>query len=371
MGIIGGMFKMGWMVGLLVLTARGALAGMWPGFVAGTYAGEQVKEWQDGDGVRVVVNAPVAMDDAKGTLLVIYALPNGNTIEQTWGAKLRPGMDWHFDIQHIAAQTRKLRSVDAGENVVVALVEAPGKSWPAYRAKFKEDHPGRVKKIVEGIEESVPGKNVRVAIVAHSGGGGFISSFINSGEAIPANVARIVYLDANYSYSDEERHGEKLLAWLRGDATRHLVVVAYDDREVTLNGKKIVSDTGGTWRASERMMERIGKEETFTTGEHGGFEEHSAMKGQVEVFLRPNPEKKILHTVMIGEMNAYLEGLPVGTAMAKKWGNFGGPRAYSGFVEDVVVGGNKVSDVRPSALEERGKGDSGPEGGCGGGESVY
>src|SRR5262245_23647564 len=58
--------------------------------------------------MRMHVNAPV---DEKGgaapaTRLIIFATPNGNTIEQTLGAKMTEALDWHYDIQHIAAQTR-------------------------------------------------------------------------------------------------------------------------------------------------------------------------------------------------------------------------------------------------------------------------
>ncbi len=59
-------------------------------------------------------------------------------------------------------------------------------------------------------------------------------------------------LDANYSYSDAERHGEKLLKWLSGGTARRLVVLAYDDREIMLNGRKVLR-SGGTFRATERM----------------------------------------------------------------------------------------------------------------------
>ena len=46
-----------------------------------------------------------------------------------------------------------------------------------------------------------------------------------------------------------------------GDSPRnHLVVIAYDDREVTLKGKKVVGPTGGTFRACQRMLDRFGKD---------------------------------------------------------------------------------------------------------------
>src|SRR5437762_2678773 len=58
-------------------------------------------------GVRVYVNAPLDLKQTNRRL-VIYTTPNGNTIEQTLGCAMAEGRDWHFDIQHVAAQIRKL-----------------------------------------------------------------------------------------------------------------------------------------------------------------------------------------------------------------------------------------------------------------------
>ena len=44
-----------------------------------------------------------------------------------------PGDDWHFDIQHIGAQTRFLRQSIKGKTLVVAYLENSLKSWPAWR----------------------------------------------------------------------------------------------------------------------------------------------------------------------------------------------------------------------------------------------
>ncbi len=63
---------------------------------------------------------------AKPTRLILYATPNGNTIEQTLGCALSPGIDWHFDIQHASAQVRILRPLRPEENLVLACVEARG-----------------------------------------------------------------------------------------------------------------------------------------------------------------------------------------------------------------------------------------------------
>jgi len=72
------------------------------------------------DKVRIYVNAPV--DDkgnpARATRLVVYGLPAGNTIEQTLGCQMKPGLDWHYDIQHVAAQIRLLRTLTPNERIV-------------------------------------------------------------------------------------------------------------------------------------------------------------------------------------------------------------------------------------------------------------
>src|SRR5439155_18724777 len=90
------------------------------------------------DGVRSVTDVPADFDPTKPSLLILYACPNGNSIEMTMGAKLEPGMDWHYDIQHIAAQTRRLRQIDRQHNIILAVVEADTKSWAAWRKAHGE-----------------------------------------------------------------------------------------------------------------------------------------------------------------------------------------------------------------------------------------
>src|SRR3954469_8641233 len=92
----------------VLLIANLASAAAIDGFSPSGFRGEQVRTWKMSD-ARIVANAPGDFDPRKPTLLVFYACPNGNSIEQTLGCRLEPGMDWHFDIQHIAAQIRKLR----------------------------------------------------------------------------------------------------------------------------------------------------------------------------------------------------------------------------------------------------------------------
>lgn len=303
-------------------------------------AGETLNEWQQDDAL-IVTNTPTDFDTSKPTLLIIYLLPNGSTIEMTMGAKLEPGMPWQYDIQHIAAQTRKLRQIDHDRNIVVAYVEAQAKAykltWPTWR-KEKGDAGGKlIRGIVERIVKSVPAKDVKVDLIAHSGGGSFIFGYLNAEKAIGDNIERISWIDANYGYDEADGHGAKLLAWLKGDANRHLVVFAYNDRAATLNGKPFVSETGGTFYRSHKMVEFFEKNGGLDRKDHEPFEDYVGMKGQIHLMLHTNPEKKILHTVLV-ERNGLLEAVTWDTPMHEKWGGaFWGPRAYADLIEPAVL----------------------------------
>lgn len=285
---------------------------------------EQVRWSRLPSGVRVFVNMPLKWRASRRTL-VIYATPNGNTIEQTLGCAADPTLDFRFDIQHIAAQIRRWRELTPAQDTVYSVVQAPQLSWPSFRSE--QSGAGRIiRDLVTALAEEFQAD--RVILAGHSGGGAFQFEFIASVDAIPPAVERIIMLDANYSYSDK-LHSEKLLAWLRGDLARKLVVVAYDDREITLNGKKVVGPDGGTFRASQRMIKRFQDDLQLQDQEVGPFRHTSAPDGRAHFFIHPNPENKILHTALVGEMNGLLQGLAIGTDQETRWGQFGGPRAYS------------------------------------------
>jgi hypothetical protein len=324
---------------------------------------EWVREEWVADGVRALANAPAAFDPKKPTRLIVYATPNGNTIEQTLGCATAPGLDWHFDIQHVAAQVRKLREVSPGENVVLVCVEAEGLSWPAWKRKHT-DVPARVRKVIETIRGWIPGERVRISLAGHSGGGSFLFGFIDAAPEIAADVDHIVFLDANYSYNDADRHGDKLLAWLKGDTGRRLVVIAYDDRAVTLGGKAVVGPDGGTFRATERMRTRFARDLTFAEATTNDIVSRTASDGRLALLVHTNPKNRILHTALVGEMNGLLRGLTDPEAKPG-WGTFGGPRAYAKWVQPApgipprpkaAVGGTaflkSLEKLTPAAREE-------------------
>ena len=246
---------------------------------------------------------------------------------------------------------------------MLACVEAEGLSWPAWRQKHPES-PSYLRGLVETwrkrfAETSRAG--IRVTLTGHSGGGSFLWGYLNGGDTIPAEVDRIAFLDANYSYSDDDHHGDKLLDWLTGDPARHLVVLAYDDRNITLNGKPVVGPTGGTYRATERMRDTFGKRFPLTLldGEKTATRDATAnpilryegMNGQFLFVVPTNPANKILHTALVGDMNGYLMAMTYGTPEATQWGNFGGPRAYSRWIEPLNAPTDKTA-TKPTVVSD-------------------
>jgi hypothetical protein len=209
--------------------------------------------------MRIHVNAPAGKrhKPLRGTRLILYALPNGNTIEQTLGCEMSQGLDWHFDIQHVAAQVRMLRTLMPKERIVLVCAEAPKLSWPGFRGTVPDAN-AKIRTMVDDWRSLFGTKNAKVTLTGHSGGGAFMFGVIDASEIIPDYIDRIAFLDANYAF-DAAPHATKLERWLNGDEHRRLTVVAYDDREITFQGKKVVGPTGGTFRATERMRNSLGK----------------------------------------------------------------------------------------------------------------
>jgi hypothetical protein len=287
-------------------------------------------------GVTATIVAPADLDERQRVDLILYALPNGNSTAQTIGRRLVDGLDWHYDIQHIGAQTRALRTRGLPQAVVVYL-EADKKSWPEWRrVQGYEQANARIVRIVDQIIAAIGSpRNLSVTLTGHSGGGSFMFGFIEGQDTLPRWLDRIAFLDADYNF-DAAQHGGKIVSWLRANPKNILVVLAYDDRNIMLDGKKVVSDSGGTWRASERMMNYLSGSFAFATDTLGEFQRNHAPR--IEILLHPNPENKILHTTMIGEMNGYMHALLVGRPGYEKDGVvLKTARAYLPWVEDSVA----------------------------------
>jgi len=332
-----------------------ALAAPLPGFERSRYFDEQVVTYTFDAGagasvsqpasatsrpaatVRVHINAPSAeaFDPAKPLRIVLYALPNGNTIEQTVGRQRAEGVDWHFYIQHIGAQTRRLREVVTDQNIVVAYVEANvegiGKSWPRWRQTYP-DSGERILKLIDSIRSRFPGQPGTVDLLAHSGGGSLLFGFINQVDRIPDWIGRIVWLDANYGYSDDDRHGDKLIEWLGRSPDHYLGVFAYDDRRIEVNGKPVIGPDGGTYRRTHTMVDRLRRDMAVTGISEPAFARFHALDGRVEIIILDNPDNAILHTVLV-EKNGYLHALTFGTPHKNQAGTFWGEIAYEKWIQ--------------------------------------
>lgn len=299
-----------------------------PGFERSPYFDEQVRTFIFDPEVAVHVNAPsVAVFDAtRPTRLVIYALPNGNTIAQTIGCRSEPGLDWHYLIQHIGAQTRWVRAAQPDTNLVVAYAEAGGRSWPAWRRRHA-DSGARIVALVEALRALIPAaagqrdcrapgeaprEGPAITLSAHSGGGSLLFGYIEAVERIPDWIERIVWLDANYGYSNEAGHAEKLLEWLNRAPEHCLGVVAYDDREIELDGKKVVGPTGGTYRRTQEMIARFKELLALACDDRPDRTHCRALGGRLDIQLFRNPENRILHTVLV-ERNGFIHALTFGS----------------------------------------------------------
>jgi hypothetical protein len=306
-------------------------------------AAERIQVLTPSAGMRVTMVSPVAIDTTLPVDLILYALPNGNTTSETIGGPLTDSASWRYDIQHIGAQTRALFSHGVAQ-AIVAYLEADSKSWPSWRQTRGYDSANRdIVRIVDSIVDAIERPpRLTVTLTGHSGGGSFMFGFIEGQASIPNWIDRIAFLDANYNF--EGRHRAPMARWLNADPGHRLIVVAYDDREIMLDGKKVVSDSGGTWRATERMLRWLADDRIdLVRDTTRGFDRWRS--AQIEILRHPNPQNRILHTEMIGEMNAYLHAMLVGRpGYDDRSSVLGPPRAYSPFVRKPKGGSTPVPD---------------------------
>ena len=303
----------------------------WPEkFSATSYFGEWEREIKTPDEVRILINAPARMSFStdKPVLLVFYALPNGNTVEETVGKKLQPGDDWHFDIQHIGAQTRWLRQVMTNKTIVVAYLEAGTRSWPLWRKQYNDGH---IVEMIEDVCGIFASNKTEVVLASHSGGGSLFFGYLNAVNQIPNYVRRIALLDSDYGY-DSKLHADKIKTWLAASEENHLCVLAYQDYLARLNGKPFVSENGGTWGRSHALLDDLSRQFHFISRTNDGLETVSEPDGRVEFLLKENPEQKIFHTVQV-ERNGFIQGVLSGTPDEGKGYEYFGDRVYTNWIQ--------------------------------------
>jgi hypothetical protein len=301
------------------------------GFSTSPYFNEQVVTFNYSPDIKIHINAaPVeSFDISKPVGLAFYALPNGNTIQQTVGKILKPENDWHYDIQHIGAQTRFLRQQIDDYNLVIVYLESTQKSWPIWKSQHS-NHAEIIKFLVHYLISYFRDYNPFIILTGHSGGGRFIFSFMDAFDELPDYVQRISFLDSNYGY--EHSYGDKMIRWLNASPDHFLNVFAYNDSIALYNGKTFVSATGGTWYRSRIMQKYFSDFFSFISEEDDKFFKHKTLNGRINFLLKKNPLQKILHTVQV-ERNGFIHSMLSGTAKESLAYKYYGDRIYSDWIQ--------------------------------------
>ncbi len=303
------------------------------GFSRSSFFDEQILKLKIYNGIKIEINAPAAniFDRDKKVLLIFYALPNMNTIDETIGRQKAPGLDWHYDIQHIGAQVRFLRNLVTDENIVIVYLESPEESWQWWRMK----HPGKdfvFKMVVDSVANIFKNFSTEIVLDGHSGGGSLVFGYINTVNRIPKKIKRISFLDSQYDYADSLHHGRKIVQWLKAAPDHYLCSIAYDDRHVIINGKDIGTIEGGTFYRSELMEKRLAKDFNFVDYSDSLFIKYSALKGRIKFFLKRNPDHLMWHTLLV-EKNGFIESILSGTSYENEGYQLWGWRAYSQYIQ--------------------------------------
>jgi len=303
------------------------------GFIATQSYGEQEMTINNqAKDVSIYINAPLQFNKKGETYLVLFALPNGNTIEWTKGKKINQNDDWHYDIQHIAAQTRFVRELDKKNNYVVVYLMAAQKSWPTWKRTTPESL-SLIKSMVDSLSNLFENYHPKIMLNGHSGGGSLIFGYLDAVEKISDNIEQIAFLDSDYGYEDS-LHTKKITSWLKQSKKNKLVVLAYNDSLVIFNGKPLVSPTGGTWYRSRLMQRKLSESFQFTTKADTSLITHEALNGRIKFLLKENPNGLIYHTIQV-EKNGFILSLLSATKFDKrKYFTYFGERAYQKFIEE-------------------------------------
>jgi hypothetical protein len=304
-----------------------------PGFSKNSFLEEQILSFEYSPDINVEINAPSSdkLDVNKKILLIFYALPNFNSIEQTIGRQKTEGLDWHFDIQHIGAQTRFLRDQVKDKNIVVVYLGTKEESWPWWMSKYPYNEYS-INNLVDSVRSIFKEFTTEIVLDGHSGGGSFVFGYINSVNKIPNWIKRISFLDSDYDYSGELNHGSKIINWLKSGNDHYLCVIAYDDRNVIIDGKDIGTLNGGTFYRSNLMENDLDEVFHLNKSEDSLFTNYSGLNGRIKIFLKTNPDHQMWHTLLV-EKNGFIESILSGTPYDEKNYKFWEWRAYSQYIQ--------------------------------------
>lgn len=278
--------------------------------------------------IRVTIDYPSEFK-SRESIITFFALPNGNTTEQTMGKKMQPGDDWHYDIQHIAAQTKFIRQRLPHKNFIVIYLENDYRSWPAWKQKHS-DFNKLIPQLVDSLAGMIEGRKKSIYLSGHSGGGSFIFGYLAGVTVIPKTIKRISFIDSNYGY--DSSYSPKLSSWLKHVKNASLNVFAYNDSVALYNNKPVVSATGGTWYRSHLMMRHMEDFFQFRRSATDSVTMYKTPDKKVQFFFKPNLNRGIYHTQQV-ELNGFIHSVLCGTRQDSKGYRYYGARAYTGLIE--------------------------------------
>jgi hypothetical protein len=279
--------------------------------------------------VKVTIDMPVQLLKNRQTIITFFALPNGNTTEQTMGKKMTAGDDWHFDIQHIRAQTLFIRRQLPKNNFVVIYMENNYKSWPVWKQKHA-DYASLIPGMIDSLMGLIHAKNKIIYLNGHSGGGSFIFGYLAGMNKIPSFVKRISFLDSDYGY--DSSYYPKFKNWLQQVKGSSLNVFAYNDSVALYNGKPVVSATGGTWYRSHLLLQHLHNDFSFSEQRTDSLIIYKSNDRKVQFFFKINNDRGIYHTQQV-ELNGFIHSVLCGTKLDSKKYNYYSERVYNEFIQ--------------------------------------
>ncbi len=278
--------------------------------------------------IKVTVDRPTDLSSNSKTIITFFALPNGNTTSQTMGKKMLPGDDWHFDIQHIAAQTKFIRQ-QVNVNFIVIYLENDYKSWPSWKQKHT-DFRKQIPHIVDSLAKVYGSRKCEIYLNGHSGGGSFIFGYLAGVGQVPKQVKRISFLDSNYGY--DSTYYPILSNWLKNVKGATLNVFAYNDSVALYNGKPVVSATGGTWYKGHLLLKDLQVDYSFSKMITDSLIIYKSTKNKVQFYFKQNLNHGIYHTQQV-ELNGFIHSILCGTKRDSKEYIYYGKRAYADLIE--------------------------------------
>ena len=295
----------------------------------GQVSNEKIDSFYLENGIKFTIDRPLDFNKKRNTVIVFYALPNGNTTEQTMGKKIEAGDDWHYDIQHIRAQTKFLRREMKRSNLFVIYLENVYKSWPVWKQK-NSNYRLVIPRLIDSLTELIEADNKVVYLNGHSGGGSFIFGYLDGVQKIPDLVKRISFIDSDYGY--DSSYYTKISSWLQRDSKAYLNVFAYNDSIALFNGKSIVSPKGGTWYKSHLLLHHLESEFKFKKKTTDSLIIYVSQSKQVQFFFKVSIDRGIYHTQQV-ELNGFIHSILCGTKNDSRRYTYYGERIYKNLID--------------------------------------